>query len=449
MTSATPPSFQTTGKDQPLRVLAITNLFPNPYQPHKAVFSRQEFQTIARQNLDLTVIAPILWTDEWPARFKNGRKLPAHRTTTTAGLKVVHPTYWYPPKLLRTWYGPCFRVSIARVAHRLIAEHRPDLIYGSWAYPDGWAAVRLAKRHGLPVVVKIHGSDIRTLDHHPGRFAKTLDALKQADGVIAVSQDLADSVIRLGVDPDRIRVIYYGVNRTLFHPGDRAEARRRLHLPDLDALKLGLFVGNLLPVKGLDVLVAALSRLDARGELPATRSDVSGVTRPGVRFVLIGGGPLQGKLAEAIRAAGLSDRVELAGPVPLERLPDWYRACDLFALPSRSEGVPNVILEAAACGAPIVASRVGGVPEVAGLGRSILVDPERPDLLAEALAQVLWKPETLPARPPGAPEVGDLAVNLRAQVAWFHEVLARRGTTGSKPTANASVSHDAGQSLAS
>mgnify|MGYP005856319257 CR=1 FL=1 len=437
-TNSTPPP--PAGAAAPLRVLAITNLFPNPYQPHKAVFNRQEFQTLVRQNLDVTVIAPILWTDEWPARLKNGRKLSADRTTNTAGLKVVHPTYWYPPKLLRNWYGPCFLASIARVGRRLIAEHRPDLIYGSWAYPDGWAAVQLAKRHNLPVVVKINGSDIRALESYPGRRFKTIQALRQADGIVAVSQDLAQTALSWGINPQRIRTVYRGVNRALFHPGDRAEARRRLNLPGSDTLKLGLFVGNLLPVKGLDVLIEAISRLDARGELPVYHSDALDAARPGVRFVLIGGGPLKSKLAEAIRAAGLGDRVELAGPVPLERLPDWYRACDLFVLPSRSEGVPNVILEAAACGAPIVASRVGGVPEGAGLGRSILVEPERPDALAEALSQVLWRPETLPTRPADAPEVGDLAVNLQAQVDWFHEVLDRRDSTRSKREATPSPS---------
>jgi glycosyltransferase involved in cell wall biosynthesis len=194
--------------------------------------------------------------------------------------------------------------------------------------------------------------------------------------VIAVSQDLADRVVELGAERHRVRVVIDGVDRQKFCPGDRQAARARLNLPP-DTRHL-LFVGSLVPVKGLDVLLEACRLL--AGEVGPWQ------------LHLIGGGPLESQLRCLARAHGLEDRVAFHGPIAHGELPDWFRAADLFVLASRSEGVPNVLLEAAACGLPYVASRVGGIPEIAGLGASRLVPAEQPAALAAAIAAMLADP---------------------------------------------------------
>src|SRR5207248_1113815 len=113
---------------------------------------------------------------------------------------------------------------------RRVARFRPDLIYATWAYPDGWATVRMARRVGLPVVIQVHGSDVLVTTRHAKRRELTFDALRAADGVVAVSQDLADRALAEGVRPERVRVVYGGVDPALFHPGPQADARRRLGL---------------------------------------------------------------------------------------------------------------------------------------------------------------------------------------------------------------------------
>ena len=100
---------------------------------------------------------------------------------------------------------------------------------------------------------------------------------------------------------------------------------------------------------------------------------------------------------------GIGDRVRFVGAVPHAELPAWFRAADGFVLPSHSEGVPNVLLEASACGVPWVASRVGGIPEIARLGRSVLVPPNAPRALADAIRRIC-------TTPPPAPELGPRAV---------------------------------------
>jgi glycosyltransferase involved in cell wall biosynthesis len=361
-----------------MRILIITNLYPNPLQPNRASFNRQQFQALAAEH-HVAVIAPIAWADELRSPWRSRRALLRDRQLVRDGLTVYHPRYYYTPKVLRRWYGQFFRESIRSTFQRACAVHRPEIVLGSWAYPDGWAAVELGHRAGLPVVIKVHGSDILWQQDHPERHQGTVDALRRADGVVAVSQDLEARVLALGVRPERIRVIYNGVDAGLFHPGCAAGARARLGLPAGKLILLS--IGNLVPVKGFDVLLEALAQL-VRAEVEFT-------------CYLVGQGPARAQLEQQVHRSGLAGRVVLVGPRPHPELPDWYRAADLFVLPSRSEGVPNVLLEAMACGVRVVATRVGGVPEIAHFGKSRLVAPGDPAVLAYAIQEQLQSPVEL------------------------------------------------------
>jgi glycosyltransferase involved in cell wall biosynthesis len=389
-----------------MRILALTNLYPNPFQPSRATFNRQQLRLLATRH-SVAVISPIAWTEEWAARRKGAGSLPRDRRVTCDGITVDHPRYLYPPKVLRSWYGHFFRRSVRSTFERALSEFRPDLVFAPWAYPDGWAAVQLGHRAGLPVVIKVHGSDILRLALHPRRSRGTIEALRGADAVVAVSHDLKERVVELGADPRRVRVVYDGIDSQLFHPGSRAAARAR-SAEELDLQgPVVLFIGNLLPVKGLDVLIEAFGRL----------------ARQGVEFtgILIGQGPLRSRLENQVLRLGLQGRVKLLGPRPHDQLPDWYRAADLFVLPSHSEGVPVVLLEAAACGTPFVASRVGGIPEIAHLGASRLVPAGDAAALAEAIRAGLAE------RPPPR-QIHDPARShseaVSEMVDLFEEVLA-------------------------
>ena len=359
-------------KDSALRILAITNLYPNPWQPGRAPFNRQLFRALAKRR-DLRVIAPIAWTDEVSARLKNANGLPSSRQMICDGIKVDHPRYLFPPKILRGSYGLCFLESVRRTFEQTMAEFRPDIIYGSWAYPDGWAAIELGRRAGLPVVIRVHGSDINLLDQHPDRKRGTCEALWSADAVIAPSADLAKRVIGLGVIAARTHVVINGVDAGLFHFGARSEALGRLRLAS--APPIILFVGNLIPIKGVDTLI------NACGKLAADKIAFS--------CYVVGQGPLKSHLDHQIRAAELIDRVKLLGPKPHNQLPDWYRAANVLVLPSHSEGMPNVLLEAAACGTRFIASNVGGIPELVQGRNGRLVPPADIEALAQAIKEEL------------------------------------------------------------
>jgi len=363
-----------------VRILAITNLYPNPFHPTRGTFNRQQFAALAARH-EVMVISPIAWTDEILARGKGAAALPKSRTLKVEHLEVHYPRYVFTPRVLRGWYGQFFQYSVRRKFDRALKEFQPDVIFAAWAFPDGWAAVELGRRAGLPVVVKVHGSDVLMLPQLPDRQAGTLHALRRADAVIAVSNDLSRRVIELGADPARVSVVYDGVDQSLFHPGPKNESRSRLGIGGDDPIVL--FVGNLAPVKGIDILIEACRRLRLNGSR--------------FKCFIVGQGPLKGSLQRQIDDAGLSDSVRLVGPIPHNELPDWYRAARVFVLPSHSEGVPCVLLEAAACQTPAVATRVGGIPEIAHWNRSRLVEPGNASEVAGAIdASLSDQPETAP-----------------------------------------------------
>ena len=383
-----------------MRILTLTNLYPNPLQPERGTFNREQLRALTLRHR-VEVIAPVAWTEELGRNWR-GTYLPADRRTQCDGIRVEHPRFLFPPKILRSWYGHFYRLSVQSAFERARNRFRPDLVFAPWAYPDGWAAVELGHRADLPVVIKVHGSDILTLPAYPARQRRTAEALCRADAVVAVSQDLANHVVQLGADPGRVRVVYDGVDASRFHPGPA-----RL---EVGGDPLVLFVGRLVPVKGLDGLLEACTQL----------------AQSGVRFTcgLIGGGPLHSALTGEIRRRGLEGKVRMLGPLPHDSLPEWYRSARVVVLPSHSEGVPTVLLEAAACGTPFVASRVGGIPEIPLRSLDQLVPPGDATALAKALAVCLTAPRRAPdERISPTRRLEDAADDLAK---LFHELIAQR-----------------------
>jgi glycosyltransferase involved in cell wall biosynthesis len=389
-----------------MRVLALTNLYPNPYQPNRAAFNRQQFGALAADH-EVQVIAPIAWTGEWAARRRAGipRHVPTERRHVRDGMVIHHPRYAFTPKILRGWYGRFFAHSVRASFQEAVRSFRPDCVLGCWAYPDGWAAVQLAREHGLPVVVKVQGSDLLTLGNDDARLKPTIETITRTDAVVAVSRHLGERAVELGASRSRVHVVYNGIDGGVFHPGPREAARRRVGIVSPDPLIL--FVGNLVPVKGLDVLIDALCTL----------------ARTGQRFqcAIVGEGPLRSRLHARIESLGLGAQVSLVGSLPLSHMPDWYRAADLVVLPSRSEGVPNVLLEAAACGTPFIATRVGGIPEIAH--PDALVPADDPNALARRIRTFFDAEGHTPPHRPFTP--GSWRDSARALAAVLEGVVAR------------------------
>ena len=350
-----------------MRVLAITKIFPNAAEPLSAPFNRQQFAALASL-CELDVMATIPW---YPgagllARWSSAGKLAqVPRRETIDGIAVTHPRTLFVPRLAHATWGPLYAASIAPLLPR---RGDVDIVLGSWAYPDGFAAVVAAGLLGVPAVVKLHGSDINVIAKEPGPRRMLQWALPRAARVVAVSKALGDEVAQLGVARDKIRVVMNGVDAALFKPRDRAAARAELGVA---VGPLAVYVGNLKPEKGVRELVAAWP------------SVMRGV--PNATLAIVGGGPLAGELG--------GDGVRMIGAQPLDRVPVWMAAADVIVLPSHVEGTPNVVLEALASGRRVVASRVGGIPDlITSDVLGTLVPPRDPDALAAALVTALHTP---------------------------------------------------------
>jgi glycosyltransferase involved in cell wall biosynthesis len=294
--------------------------------------------------------------------------------------------------------------SVARTVRGTLAGFSPDCILGYWAHPDGAVALRIARSLGVPSLIISGGSDVMLLTRQGRRRRGVVQALQEADAVVTVSQSLHGRVVELGVDPKKVHVVSQGLDRELFHPGDQEEARKRLGLPSRD--KVLVYVGNLLPVKGLEVLLAACAALREGGTV--------------VRLYVVGEGPLRKSLESQSAALSLSGMVTFVGARLQHQLPDWYRAADLTVLSSWSEGLPNVLRESLACGTPFVATRVGGVPEIAGCGaHNRLVPAGDPAAFAEALAAALASQSQCLSTTNQRPGTPLLAVSFRFLPRWL------------------------------
>ncbi len=317
-----------------MRLLLVTAVYPTPRRPTKGTFNRELVTALRHAGDDVRVIAPVPWTDLFVA------------PTGTPEPGVTYPAWFYPPRIGHAHQHRWLRRAVLPAAARLAAEARPDLVLGYWTHPDGTVALEVARRLGVPGVLLVGGSDIRLLTANPARRRVIVATLAAAARVLAIGEPLRQRVIALGIDPAAVVAVARGVDTERFHPGPPAEARRRLGLPG--DRHIALWVGRMEPVKGLDVL------LDAWGRLAATA--------PRPLLVLVGDGGERAALERRARAFG--DSVRFVGPMPHDALPDWYRAADCVVLPSRSEGMPNVLLESLACGTPFVASDVGSVAEL-------------------------------------------------------------------------------------
>jgi glycosyltransferase involved in cell wall biosynthesis len=213
-------------------------------------------------------------------------------------------------------------------------------------------------------------------------------ALLEAQSVFVVSHALAEKTFELGIPSRKVHVQRNGVDAVRFAPTDSLTARRVVQLaPEATWV---LYIGNLVPEKGPDVLIDAIGTLHRQGHVD-------------VRALFIGAGPLLPSLKRRAAALSVGPSVHFAGSKPNAEIPTWLGAADLLCLPSRTEGCPNVAVEAIASGRPVVAAAVGGVPELISQRNGLLVPPDDADALANAILDVtgrIWDPNDIRASLP-------------------------------------------------
>ncbi|WP_312488424.1 glycosyltransferase [Sphingomonas sp.] len=351
-----------------MKILVLSSLFPNAMQPRHGIFIEHRIAHLARPGDEIHVVAPVPW---FPIRHRAFGRYAcfagAPKRDTRRGIVTHYPRYPVLPKIgmsAAPW------LMIAALYPFVAALRRTfdfDVIDSYYLYPDGVAASLLAQAFDRPFLMSALGSDVSLIPqyHLPRRMI--LNAIDRAASVTTVCGALRDELAAIGASPGRMSVIEHGVDLDLFSPPhNREQLRSKLGLSGPTVIS----VGHLIDRKGHDLAIRAIRQL------------------PGVCLLIVGDGPEEQSLRSLAHGLGVADRVRFLGHVGQARLPDLYGAADVAINCSDREGIANVLLEALACGTPLVATPVWGSPEVIQVPEAGVLSGNRS---AEAIQEALFR----------------------------------------------------------
>tara|TARA_Y100001978_G_scaffold45625_1_gene40653 strand:- start:8667 stop:9854 length:1188 start_codon:yes stop_codon:yes gene_type:complete len=349
-----------------MKVLMLTTGFPRFVGDLFGSFVSEQANALSRCGVQVAVLAP---HEKGLARRESTGVIEVFRFRYAWPVALQRLAYrgGIPTNLRNSWWVR-FQVPFFLLGFLFDARRRgqsADLVHCHWIVSGLVAVCALGRSKKL--ILSVRGSDINMLS---GRWGRRLNRsiANRMDRVIAVSEDIAKKLADAGVERRKISVIHNGVDGR-FCPGDRQAVRDGLQIPP-DSFVM-IFVGLLIPVKGIDILIEALSQWR---------------DRPKWNLYVVGDGPLLATLKERCEEEGIASQVHFVGRRSSQDVPQWMQAADVLVLPSHSEGRPNVVLEAQACGLPVVATCVGGTPELIRDGETgLLVEPGAVIQLREAL----------------------------------------------------------------
>ncbi|KQP39773.1 glycosyltransferase family 4 protein [Pseudorhodoferax sp. Leaf274] len=394
----------------PLRLLLFSSLYPSSQRPIHGIFVETRLRELIKTGqVQAQVVAPVPWFPFTGERWgEYGQFAATPRREVRNGLPVHHPRYLLVPKVGMNLAPYAMAVGALRTVRRLQREGFDfDLIDAHYYYPDGVAASLLARWLGKPFVVTARGTDLNLIPRYPFPRKLILETARRADASIGVCQALMDSLRDLGADAAKLHTLRNGVDLERFVPEPRDQARRRLGLPDEAPILLS--VGHLIERKGHHIAIEALPQL-----------------APDTLLVIAGGGSERAALERRAADLGVAGRVRFAGVVPQSDLKWWYSAADVLALCSSREGWANVLLEAMACGTPVLATDIWGTPEVVSTPAAGVLMPERSAAgFVQALQRLLSSlPERAATRRHA--ETFSWDATTQGQLHLFRRVLARK-----------------------
>lgn len=345
-----------------MKLFVISSLFPSSVHPNRGIFVLRRLVAVS-QTCDVVVVNPIPWFP-FQGMFKQYRDLSdVPSREVIQGIDVYHPRYLSIPLLFKVVAAIGFSLSVLMLTIRVRRKFAFDLIELNWTFPDLPAGLLLSRLYGVKQIVTIRGEPALGLHERNMRSRIVRFFLPRADRVVTLSNRLRTDCLTMGVLADQLQTVHNGVDSSRFQYENRSESRKRLQLPDHQRIILG--IGFMTPRKGFDRIVKALPEINRRfGE---THLFIIGPTGEFAQ------GDCSRDLDQLAVKLGVRDKLTFVGEVENHDLPRWYNAVDCFCLSSRSEGCPNVFLEALACGCPCVATDVGSVPDIMNSSMGMVV----------------------------------------------------------------------------
>lgn len=329
-----------------MKLLTFTTLYPNSVQQNHGIFVENRIKhLVANSEVRTIVVAPVPWfpfKNKIFGQYARFAKVPKQEIRND--IKVFHPRFLLIPKIGMSIAPVLMALACIRIFHKIISDgYIFDVIDAHYFYPDGVAATILSKIFKKPLVITARGTDLNLIPKYKLPRTMIQWEARHSTAMITVCQALKDTLIELGVDEAKVTVLRNGVDLVRFSPpDDRKSLREKLNITT-NAL---LSVGHLITRKGHDLVIAALA------DIPET-----------VLFIA-GDGPEKAALVKLVYGMGFEKRVVFLGEISHDQLCEYYGAVDALVLASSREGWANVLLEAMACGTPVVATKVWGTPEV-------------------------------------------------------------------------------------
>ncbi len=349
-----------------LKIVTLTTLYPNSVFPRHGIFVEERLKHLLKTGqVDATVIAPVPW---FPLKLKFfgefGKLAQVPKTEQRLGITVRYPRYLTIPKIGMTIAPLLLSLSLIGRFRRLKKELGEKFIIDAhYLYPDGVAACLLGKWLNLPVVMTARGNDVTVFPQYAGPKAMIRWATRSCEKIITVSESLMNQLINLGVNPDKLVTLRNGVDLKKFTSSTNQRSRDK---DGSRGLKL-LSVGHLIDRKNHHLAIEAVAKMQK------------------ATLMIIGEGRLKSKLQHLIKKLDVENRVSIVGNISQAELVQYYNSADVLVLPSKREGMPNVVLESLACGTPVIGAKAEGVQELLTCPEAgIVLDERSPEAIVAA-----------------------------------------------------------------
>lgn len=348
----------------------IAESFPSPAHPYRGTFIGEQVKRLLDHVERITVLSPTTYI---PRFLKIGRvarqaSVPARYELVKDRCEVLFPRYLKAPGDRCLWWTTAqWRRIVSKTVGELLETGSLSLIHANRGGLGSWAAIQAARQYGLPCVVTYQGTEVHTeLVNRQNAWQLCRDSFRFADLNILVARSL-EHTLKACVQPEgRCEVLIRGVDLKTFFP-PKTEGLRQPAV---------LFVGAVRTTKGAFDLLEAWAQVVVKW----TQAELW----------VVGPDYTNGRFAQEVRSRGHDKSVKILGPQPLSNVADFMRQTQVLCLPSHGEGTPNCVMEAMACGLPVVATEVGGIPDIVETDRTgILVQKGDIQKLAEALTALL------------------------------------------------------------